>query len=355
MCLDALICGLFNLQVEIHAIFGTRVRQCHAWCLTRKDSPTNGPFSTSFDPNRNRNTSPQSWNKIQSIAPLRIWFYTFLTKSLRYLTNPVTRALLTGFWPNSSNITWNEFYIDRGCRDTPIWAGLLFWLSSYSRSFDLYARVRHAWSRDRLINAARWVLIRFTKASQILKAETYSFRMHHSELCKSLRLQKLCLTPPTPKSVTSIFHDRWSLFDSGISQAPLYTIRVGSVRHTSHSKEPSISGLRISPTAVWQLGWVSGCGGLISICEWVTSAGSAVSGGVLWAESAESWAISFFSLFFLQCVQSFSYSAVLQWAKFTDMRALVPRVWMDRSSLYEYAMRKHSKIQLFARTCALIY
>lgn len=177
---------------------------------------------------------------------------------LLQLTNSLTRELLTHFWPNSTFITWNGFYIDRECWETPIWAGLLFWLSSYSRSHHLTTQVRQWWVHDRLINAARWVLIQITKPKQILKAKTYCFRMHHSEFTKSLQLQKLCFTPGALKSVTTIFHDRWSLFDSGISQAPLYTIRVGSVQHTSHSKEPSIFGLQISLTAVWQLGdaWV---------------------------------------------------------------------------------------------------
>ena len=68
-----------------------------------------------------------------------------------------------------------------------------------------------------------------------------------------------------------------------------------------------------------------------------------------WRLWCESWAISFSC-----CVRCYSCSVVLQWAKFTSLRALVPWIRMDRSSLYEYVMRKHSKIKLFASTCFLI-
>ena len=75
--------------------------------------------------------------------------------------------------------------------------------------------------------------------------------------------QKIVKTGPV--LLSQLFPD-FKSFDPGAGQAPLYTIRVGSVRHTSHSKEPSTSG-RIHSGCTVVVHQMFVARGKISICS----------------------------------------------------------------------------------------
>ena len=95
------------------------------------------------------------------------------------------------------------------------------------------------------IDGSRWVLIRFSKTKQNLKAICYGFLMHH----------------PLFWFISSIFSGLWKsrnlswhlgvlaacaistargVIDRGAYQVDLYIIRVGTAKHSSHSKEHPI-------------------------------------------------------------------------------------------------------------------
>jgi hypothetical protein len=225
---------------------------------TREYSPSHQPISTSFDPNRNRNTSPQSWNIFQSIAPLRIRLLLVLSD---LIFAPHTHILAKSNISLTHSILINS--VSRQREWILYWKGMLLnhltcclshQMVEIERIFDsVYSSV------------LTWVLIAKIWCSSssfdpIRESETdpeswnriqsnAPFRIHDKSLFAKVMFVRQVL-----KSVTPIFHGTWSLFDFSMGEASWYTIRVGSVQHTSHSKEPSIFCLRFYLSAFWQLG-----------------------------------------------------------------------------------------------------
>jgi len=111
----------------------------------------------------------------------------------------------------------------------------------------------------------------------------------------------------------------FGVIDRAARKLDLYIIRVGAAHNSSHSKEhPICDCWFVLRNEFWMIRKA------VSICR---------TKDFNWQRGRKRYGTGVLEFSF--CIRFHSCSVVLQWTKFTSRCALVPLIWMDKSSLYE--------------------